>query len=145
MFNTCACPNYMSQFFYSAMLSSVWHITQMVTWTLHHWTWILFYYYFLLILFYSPIITPLLVCLPTGPHPIPSPPCLQDVSPSTHQTPCQASPLPRDPSLLRVRYVFSHWGQNRQPSAVYVSATLGQLLYAAWLMAQFLRDLRGPG
>jgi hypothetical protein len=48
-------------------------------------------------------------------------------------------------SLSRVRCVFSHWGQTRQSSAVYVSEVSYQLVYAAWLVAQCLRALGGPG
>jgi hypothetical protein len=39
---------------------------------------------------------------------------------------------------------FSHWGQTRQSSAIYVLGAFDQLGYAAWLVAQCLRDLRGP-
>ena len=59
--------------------------------------------------------------------------------------PHQASPLPGASSLSRVRCIFSHWGQARQFSAVYVLEALDQLVYAAWLLGQCLRDLRGIG
>jgi hypothetical protein len=44
-----------------------------------------------------------------------------------------------------VRCILSHWGQTRKSSAVYVSGASHQLVYAAWLVAQSLRDVRGPG
>jgi hypothetical protein len=40
-----------------------------------------------------------------------------------------------------VRCVFSHWGHNRQPSAVYVSEASDQLVYATWLVAQCLGNM----
>ena len=45
-------------------------------------------------------------------------------------------------SLLGVRCIFSQGGQT---SALYVPGPLYQLVYAAWLMAQCLKDLGGPG
>jgi hypothetical protein len=35
----------------------------------------------------------------------------------------------RPPSLSKVRYVFSHWGQTRQSSTVYVLKALDQPVY----------------
>jgi hypothetical protein len=58
--------------------------------------------------------------------------------------PHHASPLPEASSLSRVRCMFSDWGQNCQFSAIYVLEASYQLLYAAWLVDQCLRDLRGP-
>jgi hypothetical protein len=48
-------------------------------------------------------------------------------------------------SLLRVRSIFSDWTQTWQFSSVCVLTASYQLLYAAWLVIQCLRDLRGPG
>ena len=41
--------------------------------------------------------------------------------------------------------IFFHWGQARQSSAVYVLGVSDQLVYAAWLVTQSLRDLGNPG
>jgi hypothetical protein len=61
---------------------------------------------------------------------------LQEDVPPNHQ----ASRLPGALSLSRVRR-----DQTRQSSAVYVLGASYQLVYAAWLVAQCLRDLRAPG
>jgi hypothetical protein len=53
--------------------------------------------------------------------------------------------LPGTSSLLRVRCIFSDRVQTQQSSAVHVLGASYQLVYAAWLVAQCLRDLRGPG
>jgi hypothetical protein len=60
-------------------------------------------------------------------------------------TPRQASLFSGASSLSRVRCIFSHWGQTRPCSAIYVFRALYQLVYAAWLVAQCLRDLRESG
>jgi hypothetical protein len=74
-------------------------------------------------------------------------PCLQENVPIHPHTPTthQASPFPGASSLLRVRCIFSYWGETRQASGVYVSEASDKLVYAVWLVAQCLRDLRGPG
>ena len=46
--------------------------------------------------------------------------------------PYQASPFPGASRFSRIKHIFSHWGHTRQFSAVYVSAALDQLTYAAW-------------
>jgi hypothetical protein len=76
-------------------------------------------------------------------------PCLQeDVSTQLpHPTICQLSPLPGVSGLSRVWRRFSHWGQTRQSSPVYVSGGVGgsdQVLYAAWLVTRGLGDFRVP-
>ena len=39
-------------------------------------------------------------------------------------------------SLMRVKYIFSHWDQTQKPSAVYVLGASYQLVYVAWLVFQ---------
>jgi hypothetical protein len=46
---------------------------------------------------------------------------------------------------LRVRCTFSHWVKTWQSSPVYVLGDSYQLVYSALLLAQCLRNLRGPG
>ena len=53
-------------------------------------------------------------------------------------------PIPWGLSLSRVRWGLYHWDQTRQSSDVYVSGASYQVVYAAWLVAQCLRDVRGP-
>jgi hypothetical protein len=66
------------------------------------------------------------------------------LSPRGSSFACQTSPLPGSSSLSRARYHFSHWRHIRYSFSVYLSGALDQLLYAAWLAAQSLWDLRGP-
>lgn len=69
------------------------------------------FFFKLLLFFYRPIITPLpVVCPPTVSYPIPPSSCLQEDVPPLRQT----SPLTGASSLLRVRHIFSHWGQTKQ-------------------------------
>ena len=63
----------------------------------------------------------------------------------SHQQPNQNTNLPGAPRLLRIRWIFSDWIQTQQSSALYVLGALFQLLHAAWLMFQYLRDLGDPG
>ena len=75
---------------------------------------------------------------------IPPPPVskrMPHLPPPPHQT----SPLLGASSLLRVRYIFPDWTQIIQSTVVYVLEALYQLVYAAWLVAQYLSILRGPG
>ena len=72
------------------------------------------------------------------PPPIPQPSSLPQSQ--LHQTPT----LPGASSVLRVRCTFSAWVQTRQSSAVYVLRVSYQLVYAAWLVVQCLRDPRDP-
>jgi hypothetical protein len=51
--------------------------------------------------------------------------------------------LPRASSLLRVRCIIPDWTQGQQSSAVNVLGASYQLVYAALLVAQRLRDLQG--
>lgn len=51
---------------------------------------------------------------------------------------------PEASNFVRGRFLFFHWGQNRQSSVVYVLGASYQLVDAAWLVAQNLRDLKGP-
>ena len=51
---------------------------------------------------------------------------------------------PEASNFVRGRFLFFHWGQNRQSSVVYVLGASYQLMHAAWLVAQNLRDLKGP-
>jgi hypothetical protein len=114
------------------------------------------YYYwgisflFSLIFFYNPVIFPLPVCPLSSPHSKPPPPSSYPNSFSkrmslpplpSHQT----SPLPGASSLSRVRCIFSHWGQTRESSAVYVSGASYQLVNADMLVARYLRDLGDAG
>jgi hypothetical protein len=57
----------------------------------------------------------------------------------------QASPLPGASSLSQVRDIFSHWDQTRKSFAMYVLGVSHQIVYAAWLVAEWLRDFKGPG
>ena len=68
-------------------------------------------------------------------------PCLHKDLSTTHHPPKQTSNFPGAYNLLRDRCRFSDRIQTQQSSAVYV---LGASHYLAWLMVQFLRDLRGP-
>ena len=52
-------------------------------------------------------------------------------------------PYTLGPQVPWVRCIFSHWGPTKQSSAVYVLEALDQLMYAAWLVSQCLRDHRG--
>jgi hypothetical protein len=90
-------------------------------------------------LFCSPAVIPLLILPPAVPHPIPPPPSPKGCP--QHSPHPKVSPLPEASSLLRVRRIFSYWSQIRQSSAVHVSGASYQLVYAAWLVAQNLRDL----
>lgn len=90
-------------------------------------------YFLLPLIFFSPVIFSLPVHFPTVP-PHPTPP-----------HPDRPSLLSGFSSLMRVRCVFFYWDQTSQSSAVYVLGALYQLMYAAWLVAQNLRDLRGFG
>ena len=100
-------------------------------------------------LFFNLLYSPVIILLPVHPltvsHPIPPSPISKRMSlppqPPSHQT----SPLPGASGLSQVRCIFSHWGQTRQTSAVYASGASYQLVYAAWLVAQCLRDLRESG
>ena len=64
---------------------------------------------------------------------------------SSNPTSLQAFSLSGATRISRLRLPFSHWGQTRQSSAVYVSEASYQLVCVTWLVAQCLRDLRGPG
>jgi hypothetical protein len=39
---------------------------------------------------------------------------------------------------LKIKHIFSYWGQTRQSSAIYVLGSSDQLMYAARLVAQYL-------
>jgi hypothetical protein len=45
---------------------------------------------------------------------------------------------------LMVRCIISEWTQTWQSSTVCVLGASYQLVYAAWLVVQCLKDLRGP-
>ena len=60
--------------------------------------------------------------------------------PTPHTMP--GLPIPGVSSLLSIKHIFSHWHHTRQSSDVYVSRALDQLMYAACLVAQCLRDLK---
>ena len=53
------------------------------------------------------------------------------------------SDYPGASNLLRVRCIISEWSQTQQSSAVYVLVVSYQLVYAACLVFQCLRDLGG--
>ena len=98
--------------------------------------------------FYSPDFIPLLVHALNVLHDIPPPhPTLisKRMSPSNLPPLHQTYPLPGASKLLRVRCISSDRVHTPKPSAVYVLGPLYQLMYAAWLVAQCLRDLRGSG
>jgi hypothetical protein len=57
--------------------------------------------------------------------------------------PHQISKLPGYSSHLWVRYIISDWNQSWQSPAVCVLGASYQLVYAAWLVVQCLRDLGG--
>ena len=57
----------------------------------------------------------------------------------------QTSPIPGASGLLRVRCTFSHWCKTRHSSAAYVLGASNHLVFAAWLVAQCLRDPGSPG
>jgi hypothetical protein len=97
----------------------------------------IFNFLLLLFFFYSPVIAPLPVPPPTVPHPIP---------PLTHVSKKMSrSSSPKPQPDLPTPWVLKHWEQTRQSSAVYVLGTSDQLVHAACLVPQWLRDLRGPG
>ena len=60
-------------------------------------------------------------------------------------TPHQISKPPGVSSLLMVRCILSDYTHTRQSSALYVLEASYQLVYAALLVAQCLRDLGSPG
>ena len=103
-----------------------------------------FTYLFIYHLSYTPyFICPIPIHPPTAPHPTPPPHPLSPrgcPNPPPHLT----SKLPGASSLLRARCIISDWTQTQQSSAVYVLGALYQLVYAAWLVVQSLRDLRSP-
>jgi hypothetical protein len=104
-------------------------------------SWEFFYYYSIFL--YSPVIISLLVHHLTIPyHPIPPLPhsCLQEDVPIPPPPSHQTSQLPKASSISRFRCVFSHWGQTRQSSAVYMSGKSYQLVYAAWLVPHCQRS-----
>jgi len=78
--------------------------------------------------FCRPVIILLLVCPPTVPHPIPPSlhPCLQEGVSCSLDESFLTEARPGSPLL-------------------YVLGAYYQLAYAAWLVAQCLRDLRSPG
>jgi hypothetical protein len=71
---------------------------------------------------HNPAAIPLMVHSLKFPHSLPPPQsprgCLH--TPTNPHTPCQASLLPRAPSLSRARCIFSHFGQRRQFSKVHL-------------------------
>lgn len=97
--------------------------------------------------------TPVIITPPFQPltvsHPISRPLCTSPWGcPHTHNhstTSCQASPILGTSSLSRIRCVFPPWVRARQSSSVYMLGTLDQQVYAAWLLAQSLRDFQGQG
>jgi hypothetical protein len=58
--------------------------------------------------------------------------------------PYLSSKLPGIFSLLRARCIISEWTEIWQSSAIYVLGASYQLVYAAHLVVQCLRDIRGP-
>jgi hypothetical protein len=107
---------------------------------MHYFSFFFFYFIIISILFiYNPVIVPLLqflipflFFLLTSPKdgPLPS---------------FQVSSFPGTSVLSRIRYIFSHYGQTRQSSAIHVSGALDQFMYTTWLLAQCLGAPRGPG
>ena len=71
-------------------------------------------------------------------------PCLQEDVPTPQSPDSQTSKLLEASSLLNIRCILSSWTQTLQPSALYMMGASYQLLYAAWLVVQCLRDMRGP-
>ena len=51
--------------------------------------------------------------------------------------------FPGASSLLRVRHTISEWTQTQKTSAVYALGASYQLIYAAWLVFWYLRNLWG--
>ena len=95
--------------------------------------------------FYTPDFIHLLVHPLTVPHSIPPPHLCDSTRMSTlpHSPSHHTSKLPGASNLLRVRCMFSDWDKARQSSPVCVLEVTYQLVYAAWLMVQCLRDLVG--
>ena len=85
--------------------------------------------------FYHPVTPP--VCPPTVPHLI-SPPLSPRCPQAPHPTRPPHSLEPQASQGLGISSLTS------QSSAVYGSGASDQLMYAAWLVAQCLRDLYGP-
>jgi hypothetical protein len=117
---------------------------------LHVWEWLretgwfcVFLKFFLLLInyvFYTPYF------IPCPGHPLIVPHPHYTVSrgypqPSPHHT----SKVPSVSSLLRVRCIFSDWIKTQLSSTVYVLSSSYQLVYAAWLVVQCLRDIEVPG
>jgi hypothetical protein len=93
-----------------------------------------FFSFFKLIIYFNylnssccPLSVPLLTVL----QHIPPPPCLQEGALS----PILPSLFPGASILSRTRHIFSHWGQTRHPSAIYVPRSSDSPVYAAWLVA----------
>jgi len=87
-----------------------------------------------LILFYSPDIIPILFCPQTVPHPFLPSPLQEDVPILPHPTISARIPYSLGPCISKVKCIFSHWGQMRQSSAVYVSVALDQLVSVSCLV-----------
>jgi hypothetical protein len=103
----------------------------------------IFYFFLLNSIFYSPT-SPPSNCSTS--HTSPLLPCFhEDVLTPYSRPPPPTSKLPEDSSLLRVRCIYSAWTKTQQSSAVYVLGASYQLVYAAWLVVQCLRELRVPG
>jgi hypothetical protein len=99
-------------------------------------------FFIITFIFYSPVIAPLQVShpivqfLPLPPPPNPRPRLQEDILSSL-----QASSFHEASSLLRVRCIFIHWGQERQ-SLVWEGPQMS-LCMLPGLVAQCLSDLRG--
>jgi hypothetical protein len=101
-------------------------------------------------LFFSLLIYYFTLCILSNPRPHP----LSFYSTSHIFSPSPVSPwmsppptppkLLRTSSLMKVRYIFSEWTQAQPSSTVYVLGDSYQVVYAACLMVQCLRDLGGP-
>jgi hypothetical protein len=93
------------------------------------------------LLFYSPEFIPLLAHPLTVPHPTPFPSVSKWMSPPLHPT----GPPHSLNSLSRVRCIFSYRVQTQKSSVVYVLGASYQLVYAARLVVQYLRDPKSKG
>lgn len=75
--------------------------------------------------------------------------CYRVLPPTTQLHPWEGSPWVLSylgtSSLCRIGSIFSHWGRTSQSSAIYVPGTLGQPMYALWVVVHTLRTGRGPG
>jgi hypothetical protein len=88
------------------------------------------------------VIVPLPVPFSTVSHPILPSPCVWEPS-LPHRT--RSSPFPGASNLLRIKHIFSHWGQTTQTSPIFVPGASDRPMFApGWCLSLRKLDLWGP-